>query len=134
MESALEIGTHHVVQIDDLVEVQFRGALTRDDAVVLHERLRQIFAERGSCYLLADLGGISTMTPDARRFMGEWNKAHRISGVALYGGNFAIRALATLTANAIRLLGSHQTEVVFPRDEAEARRWIATHRAGQTST
>lgn len=128
METPLALGPHRARQVDDVVEVVFAGPVTLSEARVLHERLAQVYAEFGSCYLLADLLGLTAMGPDVRRYMGEWNKTHRLSGVALHGASFAMRTVASLTVKAIRLLGSHPIEVVFLRDEAEARRWISARR------
>lgn len=133
MQLPLALGPHRARQVDDVVEVVFAGPLTLADAVTLHDRLARVYAERGSCYLLGDLKDMATMGPETRRYVGEWNRTHRLSGVALHGANFAMRAIATLTVQAIRLLGSHQTEVVFLRDEPEARRWISARRAAPST-
>lgn len=128
MVTPLVLGPHRARQVGDVVELQFDGPLTLDQAKALHEHLAASYAELGSCFVLVDLGGVSAMGPESRRYMGEWHRSHELSGVALFGGNFAMRAIATLTVNAIHLLSNHRTEIVFFRDEADARRWISTRR------
>jgi hypothetical protein len=129
METGFALGAHRARQVGDVVEVAFHGALHRADAEVLHDRLAQVCRERGSAFLLGDMAGMSTIEAGARRFMAEWNRTHVISGVALYGANFATRTIATLAIKAIEMMSSNRTEVAFVRDEAEARRWIAARRA-----
>ena len=53
----------------------------------------------------------------------------RLSGTALYGCGFAVRALITLTLNAIQFFGRQQLDAVFVRDEADARSWTDAQRA-----
>jgi hypothetical protein len=45
-----------------------------------------------------------------------------------------MRALITLTLNAIRVLSRTQIEATFVSDEATARAWIVAHRAAEQAT
>lgn len=128
METGFALSAHEALQVGDIVEVKFHGPLNRADAVVLHDRLAQVYGEHGSGFLLADMVDLSTIEADARRYMGEWNRTHPFSGAVMYGASFATRTIATLALKVTRLMGNEQTEVVFLRDEAEARRWIAARR------
>jgi hypothetical protein len=134
VETPLALGRHRARQVDDVIEVAFVGPLMLAEAVALHERIAEVFAERGSCYLLADLAALEGLGPDVRRYIGEWHKTHRLSGAALHGASVAMRAIASLTVKAIGMLGNHRTPVVFLRDEPEARRWISARRDALGST
>ena len=128
MDGGFVFGPHHGRQIGELVEFRLEGRLCLPDAVTLHERMAAVIEEHGRCFLLCDLTTASTVQPEARRYMSEWNKTRGATAVATFGANFAMRAVATLIVNAIHLLGSNRVEIVFLRDEAEARQWLATRR------
>ncbi len=101
-----------------------------DDVVSLQAIVRELLATRGSCFLIADLKGMTGIDAEGRRSMAAWSKNHAdpVSGAALYGAGFATRALINLTLSAIKLLGQQQIEMSFVRDEAEARAWVAGRR------
>lgn len=113
----------------DIVHLEFRGPFVLEHARTVHEFLAQVMAETGRCYLLADMSQMDGIPTDTRRYVGEWHKQHTVSGVAVYGASFAIRALATLMFQAVRIVGDQRIEMEFFRDEADARRWIADHAA-----
>jgi S-adenosylmethionine:diacylglycerol 3-amino-3-carboxypropyl transferase len=130
MDGPFSFGPHRALQVGELLEFQMNGKMSRDDAVVLHDRLGAMNDEHGRAFLLCDLTHASSVHPDARRYMSEWNKTHTgATGVAVFGASFAMRVIGTLLINAIHLVGRNKIEIVFFRDEAEARQWLDDRRA-----
>src|SRR5688572_11214085 len=97
-------GQHRVTVDGDLVKLQFVGHAGLAETVAFHDLLAQMLAERGRCYVLADLRELTGMDPKTRKFIGEWTRAHRITAGAAFGASFPVRALVTLLLNAIRLM------------------------------
>jgi hypothetical protein len=132
VEHDTAIGSHPVQQRGDLMKMQLRGPLTRDDIVGMREMVRKIRDERGHCFLIADATELDGIDADARRMMAEWGRQHpedRASGVAVHGVDFVTRTLITLTVNAVRLMGYREVELEFTRDEPESLRWIDQQRS-----
>lgn len=121
------LGRHRVRVDGVVVELQIVGTASLDEAVAFHELLAEILAERGRCYVLADLSEMTAIDPRARRYVSDWNRGHRITAGAAYGASFKGRVIFTLLLNAIRLMNSNAPEVHMARSEPEARRWIAAH-------
>lgn len=106
------------------------GALTLADLRRLREVLAGVITESGRSFLVADLHKATIIDSDARRYMAEWSRQHTdwVAGTAVYGVNFAMRTVLTLTLNAIKLLGTQQVELVVLKDEADAFRWVDAKR------
>lgn len=121
-------GEYQLTREGDLAHIKVRGLFDLEVATALHELLAQIQRDMGRSYVLCDLSQFTGIPADARRQVGEWNKTHTVSGGAIYGANFAMRTLATLVLQAVRLVGN-KVDIEFAPDEAAARRWIEAHRA-----
>jgi hypothetical protein len=122
----VELGTHTLTQDGEQLRLWFHGPLTLPQAQQLRARIEEL-TRVGRCFMLVDMSELTTMEPDARRFLSDWGRASdmHISGAALFGTSFAMRAMTTLILSAIRVLGQREIHVVFVRDEAEARAWLA---------
>ena len=130
MTGLAAIGRHAVWQTDDVIEMQFHGTITQDDVEGMRVLVRTVLAERSTCFLIADMHHGTGIEPEARRYMAQWSKerTEKVSGCAIYGVGGPMRAILKLTLAAIKLLGAQQIEIVFMKDEAEARQWIAAQR------
>ena len=90
-----------------------------------------VLLEHTSTYLISNMGRCTSLEPGARKFMIEWSReAHeKVGGSAVFGVNFAMRALIMMAMKAIRLLGNEGSHAIeFVADEAAARRWISVRR------
>jgi hypothetical protein len=125
-----EIGRHRASRTDDLIRVAFAGSLKREDLEALRRVTAEMLAERPSCFLIADMAACTGIDASARKYMAEWSRegGEQLSGTAVYGVTFAMRAIVTLALSAIRFLGNQQVDVVFVKDEAEAVQWVAARR------
>ena len=126
---AERLGRHRVRVVGDLVELKFVGLASLPEAVVFHELLAEMLAERGRCYVLVDLSEMTGIDPRVRKFVSEWNRVHRITAGSAYGASFTGRVVFTLLLNAIRLMNADAPEVHIARTEPEARRWLTGRRA-----
>ncbi|MBL8971736.1 MAG: STAS/SEC14 domain-containing protein [Myxococcales bacterium] len=125
------IGGHRVWREGDLVGMHFHGPLTRADFTAMRTLFAAVMAEHGYCYMISDMTHCTAFEPEARKFLGEWSREGRdkVAGTAVYGVNFAMRALVTLVLNATKLISKGRPDdLAFVKDEAEARRWIARRR------
>lgn len=131
MSEIVQFGTQRGSLRGDLIELELRGSLTVADVTALKQAVSEVLAAQGSCFLLADLREMSGIAADARRQISEWSKTspEHLSGAAVYGCSFAVRALLTLTLNAIRLFRQQRVEANFVRDAAAGRAWIEARRA-----
>ena len=111
--------------------VRFRGRLTQQDMKALRDALNSVADTQPRIYLLLDMTGSTGIDAEARRFMATWSREPNrgLLVTVLYGLSFTMRTLVTLTLNAIRLLGRLDSDIQFFTDEAEARGWVAEHRA-----
>lgn len=130
--TSVTIGQHRGRRAGDLIEIEVQGPLTLADITALRTlALETLALEQGRCFLLADVRAMTGIDAEARRMMATWSKVEheRLAGTAIYGCGFALRALLTLTFNAIQLFGRQELDTMFARDEAEARGWIDAQRA-----
>lgn len=125
------IGRHRIAVRGDLIDMCFHGPIVTTDLYGLREVMVLLIQDCGRCFLIADLTDSHGIESDARKYMAEWSKQRtdRVAGTAVFGVNFAMRAIIQLTLNAIKFLGQQQVDLVFVRDAAEARRWIDAQRA-----
>lgn len=105
------------------------GEVALAEAQAYHELLARVLAEHGRCYQVVDLRRLTGISPAVRRFVGEWNREHQVTAGATFGASFSMRVVVTLMLNAVRLMNKHAPEIRMCRDEAEARRFVAAHRA-----
>lgn len=129
MVAPLTFGRHRMSHEGDLVRVVVDGDFDRDHSVAFHGYLSRVLDEQGRVFIIGDLREAGGIDPAARAVSSEWNSSHRLSGCACYGANFPIRVLLSLTIKAVKLLGFHQIEFTFVKDEPEALRWIDALRA-----
>src|SRR4051812_14238904 len=126
------IGSHPVRRRGDVMMMRLRGPLTSDDVIGMRDLVREMRADNGHCFLIADVSELTGISADARRSMAEWGRSSpvdRASGVVIHGAAFVTRTLITLTFNAVRLLGYAEVELKFMPDELVSMRWVDEQRA-----
>lgn len=127
------IGRHTLWRLGDMLSIRYIGPITLSDVQAERDIFADVYRETGNCYLIADMSECTGIEPEARRYLANWSKDNphgTIEGTAIHGVSFAMRAITTLTLNAIRFLSKNQPmAVVFVRDEAAARAWIDEQRA-----
>ena len=85
----------------------------------------QLIARHGRLFVLLIANQSSEVpSPAVRRYLAEWSRHHRITGVALVGGTVITRALVTLTARAASLVRKDTQPLNFVETEAAAQEWF----------
>jgi hypothetical protein len=128
------IGRHRYQRSGDVLALQWHGNISEDDLRALREVTTGVMREVGRAFMVSDMSQATGIDAGARKYMAEWSKhdgTDLISGTAVYGLNFATRAITMLALNAIKLLGQKKLDVAFLKDEADARRWVDEQRAAR---
>lgn len=123
------VGRHRLRTEEDLVTLRMDGDMVLDETRQIHAELERVLAEVGRAFVLVDMSHGRNTAPDARRFIAEWNRRHRVSGAVIFGCSVPQRAAATLVFAAIRLFRPSMFPLAMLKTEAEARAWIEEHRS-----
>jgi hypothetical protein len=130
MATSHRLGAHRLSFDGELAEFVIEGPLELPESTAMHDLLaRMLVDSAGRGFLLVDITRLTGVGPDVRRHMSAWNARHRLNACALFGGSFAMRTILTLAVKAIKFKDKDQLDVLFARDEPEARAWLAAHRA-----
>jgi hypothetical protein len=123
-----QMGTHQISVEDDIVFLQQNGDYTPDDALKTHAEIEGVLYSLGRVFILVDQSKAGITQPQTRKIIAAWNKKHKATGAAMFGGGLASRAAATLVLSAIRLFRPDLLPTVFVETEAEGRAWINAQR------
>ena len=123
-----QLGLHTVTQDGDLLFIILRGPLELGEAQTFHGLVADALRQYGHAYVLADCSRGDSLSAETRRWIADWNRRHRIDGVAIFGANLFMRTMVTLVLNAIRLIGQRGVPAVLTKTEAEARAWLLSLR------
>jgi hypothetical protein len=108
------IGPHRITIDGDWVELQFIGPVGLDASTPMHAH---------------DITRLEGLPPDTRRQMSAWNREHKVTAAAVFGGSFTMRTIVTLALKAIKFRDREQVDAMFARDEQQARSWLLNERA-----
>jgi len=114
----------------DVVVARIRGPYDADVARYLENLYVDQVKRFGYRLALLHARETTTITPEARRLMSEWNTARqdRAAG-AVVGASFAAKTVAGMLTRAIALITRKPTPLRFFDTEVEAREWIELQRA-----
>ncbi|MFO0573020.1 MAG: STAS/SEC14 domain-containing protein [Polyangia bacterium] len=122
------VGKHTMTIEEDIVFLTMDGDMDLENAQTFHEQIEKVLTRLKRVFVLVDMTRARNTTPDARRFVAEWNRKHRASGAAIFGGSVTQRAAAALTFAAIRIFRPSLLPIATLKTEAEARAWISEQR------
>jgi hypothetical protein len=126
----LLVGKHLVRVQEDTVFLTVHGQMILDETITIHEHIERILSQLHRVFIVVDNREGAGNSPDARRWIGEWNKRHKANGVAIFGSTGATsRALIALVFAVIRIFRKDSLPLVFVKDEAEARAWVSSERS-----
>lgn len=123
------VGRHRLCTEADVVILRMDGDMVLDESKQIHAELERVIEEHGRVFVLVDMSQGRNTAPDARRFIAEWNRRHRVSGAVIFGGSVPQRAAATLVFTAIRLFRPSMFPLAMLKTEAESRAWIEEQRS-----
>jgi hypothetical protein len=105
------------------------GDLSRDELSHLFHLGTCIEADKGYALFHVVATPDCTLSPDARRFLGEFHRTHKaIGATAVCGMSPLVVMTVELVLRAIRLVARKQVPTRFFRTEAEARTWLGEQR------
>lgn len=136
MEEFELMGRHLLRGEGDILFVRFRGPVDVQEMQLLFAFMVRMQAQTPVIFHLYDGTQAGLTSPEARRWAAEnMSGVHRAAGIACYGVNAVVRAIAQLHTRAIALF-SKQPDVpmVFFATEVEARAWIDRQRTLRQAT
>jgi hypothetical protein len=117
-----------VVEQDTLLVAPV-GDYSLAQAQKVHAELERMLKQHAKIYLLVDQSRSGHIRPETRRFVSTWHRAHKLSGIALFGGSLLTRAAATLLISVVSRFQSDAVPTMFTKTEGEARKWLAAQRS-----
>lgn len=107
-----------------LVSVRFVGVFDEADAVRIMDEMEKVVADEPFFMFEVDILELTGATPEGRRIAAERFRPLPRRAIAVVGGNFKQRLLASLVVRALLWLDKGKTEAAYFADREEARRWM----------
>lgn len=121
---AIAIGTHSISLEGDTLFVVQNGTFHLDDAQKTHDLVEKVLYSVGRVFVLVDQSQAGSTSSEARRYIADWNKKHKVSGAAIFGGGPIARTASALAVSVIQFLRKEPLPVAFFATEKEARAWV----------
>jgi hypothetical protein len=129
MPTWLPLGKHRYHIEDDLFALEAQGEISLAEIQDLLAACRQIGERSGYWLILVDARAGVSISPEARRYIGEASRGPRPPSVtAIFGAGVIERAFLLFIRSAIRLVRGLDSPVEMFRNGEEARAWLASHR------
>jgi hypothetical protein len=129
MANEESIGSHRVLVDGDTVLTRYVGVPELVHLREIHQHFDRVLVEHGRLFIINDMSHSGVPPTEARRWIADWARTRRVSGIANFGASLPIRMLQSLVLNAARLVGSHPMgNIVNTAGEAEAFAWVAAQR------
>lgn len=128
MEKVLDAPNEVYVE-DDLIFSVSRQPTTLESVKTYFAAVEPLFLRYGHAFMLTDATRTLEVTAEARRYIAEWGKTHRVIASALFGTSGATRAMLQLVTSAMKLVGKNGDQNIrFFSQESEARAWLDEQR------
>lgn len=128
LESMSGMPTPNSVRFEppDLCVLTFVGSISPEDIRAVFMERARLAAGLPHIYMLIDLSQVTSVSPAARKAIGDLSGGLPVRATVIVGAPFAIRALATLVSKGVQILkGARDTQLSFSATEAEGRAWLA---------
>jgi hypothetical protein len=103
----------------------FVGAVSPDDIRRGFAERARLVAGRPRIFLMIDLSRVTSVSPAARKAIGDHTGGVPVLATVVIGAPFAIRTLATLVSKGVQILrGVAEPSLAFFDSEAEGRAWL----------
>jgi hypothetical protein len=113
----------------DIVIARIRGPYDADVARYLESPYIAQVERFGYRLALLYAGETTTITPEARRLMSEWDALNQNPAAgAVVGASFAAKTVAGMLARAVSIITRKPVALVFFDTEFEARKWLDRQR------
>lgn len=109
----------------DLLKCELSGEYVVEEAREISKELARLFPDPAmDTFSLNDVSQVRTATMAARKHVSNWYRARKgTAHLAVVGASLAMRTLAMMVANAMRLINSN-FHLRFFADERDALRWF----------
>ena len=116
-----------------LVRVRYFGKLEGPELAELFDWMETTVGHLPYCLVEADMSGVVSAAPEARRLSADRLGRLPKSAVAVVGGNFAQRIIAKLVMTALHTLSRGHTKTGFFADRETAQVWLDAYAKEQES-
>lgn len=124
-DSFQRLGKHYVRVDGDIIWFFQMGQLELDEVMQMFQIGYGVAERYGYMLILGDARNALPPTAEARRYQLEQIKRRSLpSHTAIYGANFVVRAVVTLTQRAVELITGSPPPMSFAKDEAAARKCL----------
>jgi hypothetical protein len=125
------IGPHRYSIASDVIFLRTEGAIDEEQMALLMSLLMDQAKETGTVLLLIDASRGLTLTAGARRYYGEWGRAHGFQpgSTAVIGAGAATRTILTLITHGIGMFLRQVPPLRFFKRRSEALSWLHSERA-----
>lgn len=123
------VGPHRFRIEGDTIHWQFLGEVTLEHVQVGTNAADLVYESQGYCLTLMNAGGVTRMTAEARRFLGQRSKQRRYeSPLAIFNAGLMGIVLSRLISSVARLVRGTEPNFSIHKNEADARAWLAKQR------
>jgi hypothetical protein len=123
------VGKHVIRAEGDTFFLACHELMNQEEAIEVHTEIEKILLHQHRVFIIVDYRHGAGTTPEARRWIGEWNERHKANGVAIYGNTGATaRALIAMIFAVIRFFRKASLPMVWVKNEAEAVAWVTAER------
>lgn len=124
-DSFQRLGKHYFRVDEDIIWLFQMGQLELDEVIQMFQIGYGVGERYGYMLILGNAQHALPPTPEARRYQLEQIKRRSLpSHTAVYGANFVVRAVVTLTQRAVELVTGNTPPMSFVKDEAAARKCL----------
>ena len=124
----VQIGAHSLQVEGDLLFLRAVGTMNEAETIRIFAVAEEVHAIYGYHLGLTDARDFDNITPEARRYAGQWMNRHTTTYNATFGASLLITTVSTLIHRAIRIVTGAPTKMAFFKTEAAAREWLYTQR------
>ncbi len=115
----------------DLCVLTFVGSVSPEDIRAVFTERARLVTGRPHVYMLIDLSRVTSVSPAARKAIGDRSGGVPVRATSIFGAPLAIRAVATLVSKGVQIVkGARDTVLSFSATEVEGRAWLAGHGQG----
>lgn len=124
-----QVGPHRFRIEGDIIHWQFSGEVTLEHVQVGTTASDAIYESHGRCLTLMNAGGVTRMTSEARRYLGQRSKQRRYeSPLAIFNAGLMGIVISRLLSSVARLVRGTEPNFSIHKTEADARAWLAKQR------
>jgi hypothetical protein len=128
------LGKHRFEVLGDVLLVETAGEVDPAETHQIMKLMEDLERDRGRALALFDVTLGASMPPESRKIIAHWDRrGSQPAPTAIVGASLAMRALALLITNAIRLVTHKRVPLAFCKSQADGHKWLAGQRNRQVA-